>query len=169
MNVTGTSPFVRRKGMPSIAPLSPHSGRSLWSSRSRTGSPVSPARTVSSSMWTTTPTALDGQYARSSSNGISSRRRKASPSPSSSAGSEMMSRLGLLFGADARNAERSPSSNSGGGGVGGSATLMSARSNDSSSSMKSFDANRLTSSNASPVSTLTGAYIHYTLHWQSSK
>ena len=166
----GTSPFVRRKGMPSIAPLSPHSGRSLWSSRSRTGSPVSPARTVSSSMSTTT-TALDGQYARCSANGISSRRRKASPSPSSSAGSEMMSRLGLLFGADARNAERSPSSNSGGGGGGGggSATLMSARSNDSSSSMKSFDANRLTSSNASPVSTLTGAYIHYTLHWQSSK
>ena len=72
-----------------------------------------------------------------------------------------MSRLGLLFGADARNADRSASSNSGGG---GGATLMSARSQDSSSSIKSFDAvapNRLTSSNASPVSTLTGNNSDY--------
>lgn len=79
-----------------------------------------------------------------------SRRRRASPSPS--AGSEMMSRLGLLFGAEARNS-RSPSSGR------GSATLVSARSQDSSSSMKSLDAppNRGASSNASPVSTLTGS------------
>ena len=79
------------------------------------------------------------------------RRRRASPSPS--VGSEMMSRLGLLFGAEARNS-RSPSSGR------GSATLMSARSQDSSSSMKSLDAqaNRVTSSNASPVSTLTGKH-----------
>ena len=65
----------------------------------------------------------------------------------------MMSRLGLLFGAEARNS-RSPSSGR------GSATLMSARNQDSPSSMKSLDAqaNRVTSSNASPVSTLTGKH-----------
>ena len=79
------------------------------------------------------------------------RRRRASPSPS--VGSEMMSRLGLLFGAEARNS-RSPSSGR------GSATLMSTRNQDSPSSMKSLDAqaNRVTSSNASPVSTLTGKH-----------
>jgi hypothetical protein len=66
----------------------------------------------------------------------------------------MMSHLGLLFGADEARNSRSPSSDR------GSATLMSARSQDSSSSMKSLDvpANRVTSSNASPVNTLTGIF-----------
>jgi hypothetical protein len=79
---------------------------------------------------------------------------ETSSQSSPSAGSEMMSRLGLLFGAEARNSS-SPSSGR------GSATLMSARSQDSSSSMKSLDvpANRVTSSNASPVSTLTGIFF----------
>ncbi len=79
-------------------------------------------------------------------NGYNGGNRRVSPSPShgSSAGSEMMSRLGLLFGAEARRQN---------------STLLSARSQDSSSSMKSLEAHssrRITSSNASPVSTLTG-------------
>lgn len=150
-----TSPFVRRKGMPSSPSISPRSSRSMWSSRKmvrHNGSSPSPARSSaamdSSDHQQSEQQSVYGQCSQPS------RRRRASPSPS--AGSEMMSRLGLLFGAEARNS-RSPSSGR------GSATLMSARSQDSSSSMKSLDvpANRITSSNASPVSTLTGKHHHF--------
>lgn len=143
-----TSPFVRRKGMPTSPSVSPRSSRSMWSSRRmnrHNGSSPSPVR--SSAAADDRQQQADGFGSLYSSQ--PSRRRRASPSPS--AGSEMMSRLGLLFGAEARNS-RSPSSGR------GSATLMSAMSQDSSSSMKSLDTptNRNPSSNASPVSTLTG-------------
>lgn len=143
-----TSPFVRRKAMPSSPSVSPRSSRSMWSSRRLVrhvhGSSPSPARSCAATdSCDQQPPEQQSVYGQ-----CSSRRRRPSPS----AGSEMMSRLGLLFGAEARNS-RSPSSGR------GSATLMSARSQDSSSSMKSLDvpANRVTSSNASPVSTLTGS------------
>lgn len=135
--------------MPSSPSVSPRSSRSMWSSRRlvrhQTGSP-SPARSSANTDSSDQQAEHNSIYGQCSQ---SSRRRQISPSPS--AGSEMMSRLGLLFGAEARNS-RSPSSGR------GSATLMSARSQDSSSSMKSLDvpANRVASSNASPVSTLTG-------------
>jgi hypothetical protein len=130
----------------------------MWSSRRlvrHNGSSPSPARSSAATDASDHHQQLQEQqsvYGQCSQGPSSSRRRRASPSPS--AGSEMMSRLGLLFGAEARNS-RSPSSGR------GSATLMSARSQDSSSSMKSLDvpANRVTSSNASPVSTLTGIFF----------
>ena len=146
-----TSPFVQRKGMPrSSSSASPRFSRSMWSSRRMLRQSPSPVRAGNNTSEQQQQTAdvygsIYGQCSQPN------RRRRASPSPS--AGSEMMSRLGLLFGAEARNS-RSPSSGR------GSATLMSARSQDSSSSMKSLDAqaNRVASSNASPVSTLTGKH-----------
>ena len=147
-----TSPFVRRKGMPPSPSVSPRSSRSMWSSRRMLRQSPSPVRagnnTSEQQQQQQTADVYGSIYGQCSQ---PNRRRRASPSPS--AGSEMMSRLGLLFGAEARNS-RSPSSGR------GSATLMSARSQDSSSSMKSLDAqaNRVASSNASPVSTLTGKH-----------
>lgn len=152
LRIAVTSPFVRRKAMPSSPSVSPRSSRSMWSSRRLVrhvhGSSPSPARSCAATdSCDQQPPEQQSVYGQ-----CSSRRRRPSPS----AGSEMMSRLGLLFGAEARNS-RSPSSGR------GSATLMSARSQDSSSSMKSLDvpANRVTSSNASPVSTLTGNSPHH--------
>ena len=146
--------------MPSSPSVSPRSSRSMWSSRRmlrNPGSSPSPARSSATDTYGEANGSIYGQQPATS----AARRRRASPSPS--AGSEMMSRLGLLFGAEARNS-RSPSSGR------GSATLMSARSQDSSSSMKSLDApaNRNTSSNTSPVSTLTGQF-KFTIFLDSTK